>query len=136
MWKNLQKYLIKMTLEELKNEALKIKGAFIRDSVTNEAEGDLFIGIIEHLANIVQTSGTDNWFYMDKNNIVHCRFDFLGDYGVGAIGDGSAGEESAPVLANNIRVGAWIIKEENGELIITKNGVAKAKINDNGVTNI
>lgn len=127
-----------MTLEELKNEALKIKGALIPDSVTNEAEGNLFLGIIEYLSDITRTSGADGWFYMDKNNIVHCRFNFLGDYGVGAIGDGSGNTslENETMPADNIRIGAWDIREENGELIITKSGVVKAKINDNGVMNI
>lgn len=126
-----------MTLEELKNEALKIKGAFSPSSVTNEAEGNLFLGIIEFLTGLVQTSHTDNWFYMDKKNIVHCRFDFLGDYGVGALGGGSAGDDTEEIIpVDNIRIGAWDIREENGELVITKGGVVKAKINDNGVMNI
>ena len=123
-----------MTLEELKNEALKIKGAFSPNSVTNKAEGNLFIGIIDFLENIVQTSGTDNWFYMDKNNIVHCRYDFLGDYGVGSLGGGNADDETSP--ADSIQIGSWDIREENGELVITKGGIVKAKINDSGVINI
>lgn len=34
---------------------------------------------------------TNNWFYLDENNIVHCRYDFAGDGEVSAYSDSSTG---------------------------------------------
>lgn len=34
---------------------------------------------------------TNDWFYIDDNNIVHCKYDFAGDGEVSAYSDSSAG---------------------------------------------